>query len=142
MAEYLFTYGTLQSGHAPAAIASAAARLRHIGEGHIRGTLYNLGRYPGAILNANLADMNARNANATRKVYGTVYELPDHHALLRRLDDYEEYFPNAPALSQYLRVLHPVELAVGQVLECWIYVYNRDVRSARVVESGRWLPEK
>jgi gamma-glutamylcyclotransferase (GGCT)/AIG2-like uncharacterized protein YtfP len=147
MAEYLFTYGTLQPGHAPAAIASAAARLRHIGEGHVRGTLYDLGRYPGAILNANPADTNARNANSraansARKIHGAVYKLPDDYALLRRLDAYEEYIPNAPALSLYLRVLHPVELAVGQFLACWMYVYNRDVRSARVVESGRWPPEK
>ena len=128
MSEYLFTYGTLQPGYAPAAIASVAARLRPIGEGHIRGTLYDFGRYPGAILDP----------ASERGVYGTVYELPGDPAILARLDEYEECIPDAPDLSEYLRILHPVELAAGQTLDCWIYIYNRDLRSARIVESGRW----
>jgi gamma-glutamylcyclotransferase (GGCT)/AIG2-like uncharacterized protein YtfP len=129
MPEYLFTYGTLQPGHAPAAIASAAERLRPIGEGHVRGTLYDFGRYPGAILGS----------DSGRKIFGTVYELPDDPAVLQRLDDYEECIPDAPALSEYLRIPHPVELANGETLTCWVYIYNRDVSSARIVESGRWL---
>ncbi len=129
MPDYLFTYGTLQPGHAPAAIASAAAQLQPIGEGHVHGTLYDLGRYPGAVLEE----------NSERKVYGTVYALPGDPTILTRLDDYEECIPNAPALSEYLRILHPVELATGEMLACWVYVYNRDVSAARIVESGRWL---
>jgi gamma-glutamylcyclotransferase (GGCT)/AIG2-like uncharacterized protein YtfP len=128
MAEYLFTYGTLQPGHAPGAIASAAARLRPLGEGHVRGTLYDFGHYPGATLDA----------TSECKIFGTVYKLPDNPGVLRQLDDYEEFFPDAPELSQYLRVLHPVVLTDGQTLDCWIYIYNRDPRSARIVESGRW----
>jgi gamma-glutamylcyclotransferase (GGCT)/AIG2-like uncharacterized protein YtfP len=132
MPEYLFTYGTLQPGHAPVAIASAAARLKPIGEGHIRGTLYDFGFYPGAILEA----------NSGRKIYGAVYELPGDPTILARLDDYEECIPEAPALSQYLRILHPVELTTGETLNCWIYAYNRDVSAERIVESGRWLNRK
>jgi gamma-glutamylcyclotransferase (GGCT)/AIG2-like uncharacterized protein YtfP len=128
MAEYLFTYGTLQPGHAPAMIASAAARLLPFGEGRVQGTLYDFGRYPGAVLDA----------DSGRTIFGTIYELPDDPSVLSQLDDYEDCYADAPALSQYLRVLHPVALAKGETLHCWIYVYNRDVRSARVVESGRW----
>ena len=130
MPEFLFTYGTLQPGHAPEAIASAAAQLRLIGEGHIRGTLYDFGRYPGAIVEP----------NCEREIYGTVYELPADPEVLQRLDEYEECVPEAPDLSQYLRILHPVELANGQMLTCWVYIYNRDLCGARIVESGRWLP--
>ena len=129
MPEYLFTYGTLQPGHAPAAIASAAAQLQHIGEGQVRGTLYDFGRYPGAVLDA----------GSERKIFGTVYELPSDPAVLARLDDYEECIPDAPALSEYLRVMHPVELMSGETLTCWVYIYNRNVSTARIVESGRWL---
>lgn len=128
MPEYLFTYGTLQPGHAPAMIASAAARLRYIGEGHVHGILYDFGRYPGAILDA----------ASERKIFGAVYELPDDPAVLSQLDDYEDCYPDDPGLSQYLRALHPVALSTGETLHCWIYVYNRDVRSAHIVESGRW----
>ena len=128
MAEYLFTYGTLQPGHAPALIASAAARLRPIGQGHVRGTLYDFGHYPGAVLDA----------DAGRTIFGTVYELPDDPDVLRQLDEYEDCYPDAHELSQYLRTSHSVTLASGETLDCWIYTYNRDVRSARIVESGRW----
>lgn len=132
MAEYLFTYGTLQPGRAPAAIAPAAARLRPVGEGHVRGTLYDFGRYPGAILDANTG----------RQIFGTVYELPDDQTVLARLDDYEGCIPDAPNLSEYLRMRHPVVLASGETLACWVYIYNRDVSTARIVESGCWLKKK
>jgi gamma-glutamylcyclotransferase (GGCT)/AIG2-like uncharacterized protein YtfP len=128
MAQYLFTYGTLQPGHAPPAIASAAARLRPAGSGHVYGVLYDLGRYPGAILDA----------SSLSKIFGSVYELPADPAVLQQLDAYEECHPDAPEISQYLRVQHPVELATGETIDCWVYLYNRDVRSARIVESGRW----
>lgn len=128
MAEYLFTYGTLQPGHVPALIAAVAARLRPIGQGQVRGTLYDFGHYPGAILDS----------DASRTIFGTVYELPDDPSVLRQLDEYEDCYPNAQELSQYLRVLHPVALDGGESLHCWIYVYNRAVHSARIVESGRW----
>lgn len=128
MPEYLFTYGTLLPGHAPAAMASAAGRLRAVGEGRVQGILYDFGLYPGAILDR----------ASERTIFGTIYELPADPALLTQLDEYEDCYPDAPALSQYLRVLHPVALASGETLDCWIYVYNRSVRSARIVESGRW----
>jgi gamma-glutamylcyclotransferase (GGCT)/AIG2-like uncharacterized protein YtfP len=128
MAEYLFTYGTLQPGHAPAMIAAAAARLRTIGQGQVHGTLYDFGRYPGAILDP----------DSGRTIFGTVYELPDDPTVLKQLDDYEDCYPDSPELSQYLRMLHPVALENGETLDCWIYIYNRDVHSARIVESGRW----
>lgn len=128
MAEYLFTYGTLLPGHAPAAMTSVANRLRSIGEGCVQGILYNFGPYPGAILDA----------DSDRTIFGTIYELPADSALLTQIDEYEDCYPDAPALSQYLRLQHPVALASGETLDCWIYVYNRSVRSARIVESGRW----
>jgi gamma-glutamylcyclotransferase (GGCT)/AIG2-like uncharacterized protein YtfP len=128
MAQYLFTYGTLQPGHAPSAIASAAERLRPVGEGHVHGILYDFGHYPGAVLDA----------SAQGKIFGSVYQLPDDPTVLQKLDAYEECFPDAPEISQYLRVQHPVELATGATVDCWVYIYNRDVRTARIVESGRW----
>ena len=129
MPEYLFTYGTLQPGHAPAAIAPAAAQLRPVGEGHVRGTLYDFGRYPGLILDV----------TSPRKIFGAVYELPDDPGILARLDDYEECIPDAPALSEYLRIQHPVQLSSGETLTCWVYIYNRDVGNAGIVDGSRWL---
>ncbi len=49
MTDYLFAYGTLQPGLVPATMSEVAQKLTPIGKGFVRGVLYNLGRYPGAI---------------------------------------------------------------------------------------------
>ncbi|HEV2325036.1 MAG TPA: gamma-glutamylcyclotransferase family protein [Terracidiphilus sp.] len=128
MSEYLFTYGTLRPGRAPAEIAAAVRTLRVVGTGRIRGTLYDLGEYPGAVLDADAAEID-----------GTVFELPDVPGILGLLDAYEEFDPGGPEASLFVRELHPVMLDTGGTLTCWVYVYNRAPAGARVVCGGRWF---
>lgn len=123
---YLFAYGTLAPGRAPAEIAWAVDQLRPVSKGFVHGRLYDLGEYPGAILDA----------SAQQKIHGTVYRLPQHCDLLPALDQYEEFDPIAPEQSLFLRVLANVELFSGQSLPCWIYVYNRHQESARIVAGS------
>ncbi|HEV2134966.1 MAG TPA: gamma-glutamylcyclotransferase family protein [Terracidiphilus sp.] len=125
MSEYLFSYGTLQPGRAPAEIAPAAARLRQAGAGWIRARLYDFGRYPGAILDE----------DESAEIEGVVFELPDDADFLRQLDVYEEFSPGAPEDSLFVRELHPVRLDSGGTLMCWIYLYNRDPAGAREARS-------
>jgi gamma-glutamylcyclotransferase (GGCT)/AIG2-like uncharacterized protein YtfP len=42
-------YGTLRPGRAPAAVAAVVATLRPLGAARVRGRLYDLGAYPGAV---------------------------------------------------------------------------------------------
>jgi gamma-glutamylcyclotransferase (GGCT)/AIG2-like uncharacterized protein YtfP len=128
MSEYLFAYGTLQPGCAPAKMAHLAAKLRPVGKGSVRGVLYDLGRYPGA----------APDADATTKIAGTVMELPDDADFLARLDAYEGYDPQAPEQSEYVRERQVVEMEAGGTIECWFYRYNWNVDGARAVASGKW----
>jgi gamma-glutamylcyclotransferase (GGCT)/AIG2-like uncharacterized protein YtfP len=128
MPNYLFAYGTLQPGHAPAQIAHAAAKLKAVGEGSVRGILYDLGGYPGAV----------PDPNATSKIFGTVMELPDDPEILPKLDAYEECDPHSPQTSEYARELQVVELASGGTLECWFYRYNGPANPARLIASGIW----
>ena len=128
MSDYLFTYGTLQPGLAPFALAPIMRRLRLIGEGWVSGILYDFVHYPGAVLDE----------ASTAKIFGTVYALPDDPEVLRPLDEYEEYDPSSPDTSQYLRVLRPVILAGGETLQCWVYHYNRNPGRAEIIASGRW----
>jgi hypothetical protein len=51
MSDYLFVYGTLQPGVAPREIADAVEELKVIGNATVRGVLYDLGEFPGAVLN-------------------------------------------------------------------------------------------
>ncbi|HUH62001.1 MAG TPA: gamma-glutamylcyclotransferase family protein [Terracidiphilus sp.] len=126
MSEYLFAYGTLQPGRAPTEIAPAVDRLQLVDKGFVRGVLYDLGDYPGAVLDP----------SSNRKIFGTIFKLADESGTLHQLDEYEGFDPNGPDESLFVRLLHPVNLATGGTLPCWIYVYNRKTESARVVETG------
>ena len=128
MSTFLFAYGTLQAELAPREVALLVARLRRVGEGSVVGTLYDLGHYPGAVLDA----------ASERRIYGTVFELPEDPELWRELDAYEEYAPELPEASQFVRVRTMALMTEGDSLECWIYVYNRSLAGAKVVESGVW----
>jgi len=128
MSEYLFAYGTLQPGLAPTKIARVAAKLRPVSEGFLRGALYDLGGYPGAV-----ADPSAKG-----RILGTVMELPEDESVLDGLDRYEGFNPKAPETSEYIRERQIVELKTGRTVECWFYRYNRKPRDAARVESGAW----
>lgn len=126
MSEYLFAYGTLQPGHAPSEIAPAVDKLEAIGKGSVRGVLYDLGDYPGAVLDS----------STPRTIFGTVFKLTKDASTLRQLDEYEGFDPKAPEESLFIRRIHPVELATGRVVKCWIYVYNRRPESEPILETG------
>ncbi len=129
MSEFLFAYGTLQPGCAPAKVGALAAKLRAVGKGSVRGKLYDLGGYPGAV----------PDARAAAKIAGTVMELPEDAAYLAQLDAYEGYDPQAPETSEYVRVRQVVELEGGGAMECWMYRYNRKPDEQRRIASGNWL---
>ena len=128
MSRHLFAYGTLQPGLAPTKIARVAAKLRPVGEGFVRGVLYDLGGYPGAVADA----------SASGKIFGTVMELLEEEGVLERLDAYEGFDPGSPEASEYIRERRTVELVDGGSLECWFYRYNRELRDLPRVESGEW----
>jgi gamma-glutamylcyclotransferase (GGCT)/AIG2-like uncharacterized protein YtfP len=128
MSQYLFAYGTLRPGCAPAHIADLSTSLRPVCEGFIRGKLYNLGGYPGAV----------PDASATCKIFGTVMELPEDPEILRQLDTYEDCDPQASEKSEYVRELREVELASGGTLTCWFYRYNWKPDESRLIASGDW----
>ena len=113
MPECLFLYGTLHPDRAPAEIAAAARRLIPHRSGTIRARLYDLGAYPGVILDP-----------AAPEVPGEVFLVPDA-ATLAALDAYEDYRPAAPADSLFVRTKTVVTFDDGFCESCWVYVYNR-----------------
>ena len=116
MPELLFIYGTLHPDRAPAEIADAARRLKPLGPATIRGRLYDLGAYPGVVLDD----------SATRKIPGELFTVPDVETLAR-LDAYEDFRPGDPANSLFLRVQTTATLPDGSQRVCWVYVYNAEV---------------
>jgi gamma-glutamylcyclotransferase (GGCT)/AIG2-like uncharacterized protein YtfP len=128
MSEFLFAYGTLQPGLAPDQVADVVRDLVSVGTGSVPGTLYDLGSFPGAVLES----------NSSRRISGTVYRLPAGAGILPRLDEYEEYYPESPKASQFIRRLCSVQLTDGRILECWVYEYNGHPGKACVLESGTY----
>lgn len=113
MPDLLFIYGTLHPDRAPAEIASAARRLVPHARGTIRARLYDLGEYPGAILDTN-----------AEPISGEVFLVPAA-ATLARLDAYEDYRPADPAAGLFLREKAVVTFDDGTSQICWVYTYNR-----------------
>jgi gamma-glutamylcyclotransferase (GGCT)/AIG2-like uncharacterized protein YtfP len=124
MAEYLFSYGTLQPGLAPPEIEPMVQSFKPMGLAYIYGVLYDFGHYPGAV------------TGGAGKVWGQVFALPDDPCLLGQLDEYEEFDPSNIDESQFLRQKCLAMLENGNAMEVWVYVYNRNVESAAVIESG------
>lgn len=129
MSEHLFVCGTLLPELVPEHLRGFVRSLTSVGEAFVRGTLYDLGEYPGAVLDA----------NATGHIRGWVYRLPADPTVLAALDDYEGFDPTDASASLFIRELVTATLATGEAVECWIYTYNRSVHLAPMILSGDYL---
>jgi gamma-glutamylcyclotransferase (GGCT)/AIG2-like uncharacterized protein YtfP len=127
---HLFVYGTLLStaGHPMGARLRREARL--IGAASMQGRLYRLGRYPGLV----------EAAQAGARVHGEVYALNTPAAALRWLDAYEGILPGDQDQNDYKRVERPVQLASGEEIIAWVYVYHKPVAALSLIPDGRWTP--
>lgn len=127
----LFVYGTLRRVFDHPMHGWLARHARWVGEATFQGNLFSLGAYPGAVPSARPAD----------RVKGEVYEVQDAGPLFERLDEYEDFLPDNPAASLYLRQLHDVELVDGRWVRAWVYVFNRPTVGLPWVASGDWAQE-
>jgi gamma-glutamylcyclotransferase (GGCT)/AIG2-like uncharacterized protein YtfP len=128
MSSHLFVYGTLQPARAPAEIGAAVRRLKRVGAGSVRGRLYDLGEYPGAVVSRTSPSV----------IKGQVFELPEDQQVLSSIDTYEGFDPDHPQSSLFVRKRWPVTLADGSRIMCWIYNYNRKPGDAQVISSGTY----
>jgi gamma-glutamylcyclotransferase (GGCT)/AIG2-like uncharacterized protein YtfP len=124
---YLFAYGTLLSRHIPTEIAPLMRHLRRVAQGWVRGRLFDLGEYPGAILE-----------KTGNPIYGEVFELPPVQRFLSQLDAYEGFLPRQRKASLFVRERWPVMLNGGERRDCWVYVYKGPLQNARLIPSGRY----
>lgn len=125
--ELFFAYGTFRvgSGHEMQRWLTAHAAL--IGEASVRGVLYDLGGYPGLVVETAAPDA----------VRGDVYRLhPETTAeTLRQLDAYEGCGPGSPEPHECRRTRIQVRLDGGESVDAWVYVL-RDVRGLERIPSG------
>jgi gamma-glutamylcyclotransferase (GGCT)/AIG2-like uncharacterized protein YtfP len=130
MTNLLFIYGTLLPGLEPRAMSDVVLRMSVVGPATIRGKLYDLGFYPGVLLD-----------EGGGIIKGQIVQVPSDE-LWRRLDRYEACPLPESADGLFRRVKTAAMTGQGQPIECWVYVYNRDVSGAPLVECGCWLTHR
>lgn len=127
MSDYLFAYGTLAE-KPPAEISAVVGQLKPVGEGYVYGRLYDVGEYPGAILD-----------RGTRcRVFGKIFQLSPGRAVLKQLDSYEGFDPEHPRTSLFVRKRASISRAKQPPVRAWIYEYNQDVCSLPLIRSGHY----
>jgi gamma-glutamylcyclotransferase (GGCT)/AIG2-like uncharacterized protein YtfP len=114
----VFVYGTLRRGGA-GAMSLRFPDSKFIANAKVSGSLYDLGAYPGLLLN-----------ESNSLVTGEVYEVDEE--TLKKLDDFE-------AASSYRRKQDEISLG-AQHKVCWIYEPNPEFYSLReLITSGDWV---
>lgn len=117
---FVFVYGSLRRGNA-GAMSVRFPNAVYVAEGRVRGSLYDLGEYPGLVLDG-----------AVSFVTGEVYQVDDD--TLTRLDKFE-------LTSDYSRKQVEVEHGLERTV-CWIYVPDRVAEffgNYELIESGDWI---
>lgn len=127
MAELVFFYGTLMAGFDRRRRAGMDGKLRYIGRGSIRGSLFDLGLYPAAV------------PAAEGDVWGEVYEMAEPATVLAGLDEIEGYRHDDPDRSLYRRQQADASLPDGSIARAWVYFYNAPLGRAPRIESGDYL---
>ena len=115
----VFVYGTLLSGLCR---ADALKQAEFLGAASTEGRLYNLGDYPGML-------------PGLGTVYGEVYQVDAR--TLDRLDGIEDYYPDCPESSLYLR--RPVRVTLtdnGQSLVAETYLYSMSIPETQRIAHG------
>ena len=118
-------YGTPRRGGA-GAMSIRFRNSKFVTDAKVSGSLYDLGAYPGLLLN----ESNSTVVGSNSTVVGEVYEVDDE--ILNKLDDFE-------ASSYYLR--KQVEISLGTHRRtCWTYEPNPEFYSPRtLITSGDWI---
>jgi gamma-glutamylcyclotransferase (GGCT)/AIG2-like uncharacterized protein YtfP len=136
---FLFVYGTLMStatsamGRRPRSKLTQMSRV--VGPAAIAGQLYDLGAYPGLVLNC------AKTGPSTT-VTGELRELISPATAFGWLDRYEGIDPRYPQKTEYRRSIEEVELLQDDAHtvrhEAWVYIYQGPLVRARLIPDGRW----
>ncbi|MBC7568481.1 MAG: gamma-glutamylcyclotransferase [Spirosoma sp.] len=126
---YLFVYGTLQPGFVNPFAQLLNQNSQYVGHGTLRGRLYSIGRYPGAVYDA----------NSPSHVQGSIFDISHNPTdLLTHLDEYEGVNTPANPTDEYCRAMVPINYGDDE-LPCWTYLYNWPVSVEQLIASGNYV---
>jgi len=124
MNDKLFVYGTLLDEHNQYGIY-LRDNSSFYANGKLKGKLYHLGEYPGAVLGGD------------DYIYGVILQMDNAVEALSLIDIYEGFGEDQPQPNEFIRVLTKAETDTGPV-ECWIYLYDLSVDESRLIPGGRY----
>lgn len=127
---YLFVYGTLRSKFSHPVKLEIMNDVEWVGESAIRGRLYDIGKYPGA-----LRVMDKKSV----VIKGEVLKIKHPKKVFRILDQYEGFDPENPGKSEYYRDEEMVTLSNGKEIRAWVYWYNFPVEGKRRIRHKDYL---
>jgi gamma-glutamylcyclotransferase (GGCT)/AIG2-like uncharacterized protein YtfP len=128
---HVFVYGTLRKALRHKMAGVLAREAHFVGEASVPGMLFDLGTYPGLVVNA----------QATGLVQGEIYALraPGADGTLAALDEYEGCAPTDVEPHEYRRILVQATLADGPMLSAWAYVLNRPLAGLTPIPTGDYV---
>jgi gamma-glutamylcyclotransferase (GGCT)/AIG2-like uncharacterized protein YtfP len=119
--DYLFVYGTLRNDYDLKLKNRVSKDMEYIGKAKVEASLYDLGKYPGAI----------KEKNKTNEVIGDVFLINDSDKIFKILDKYEG--------EEFRRKKDQVRLRSGKLLNAWIYWYNLKPDEERKIKYKDYL---
>ena len=123
----LFVYGSLRSGFRSPAYEYISRYFDLVGEGKVKGRLYDLGDYPAA-----------KPATEDKFIIGELYRIRNEKEFswaMGQLDDYEGVNVAFDETPLYRRDIAEVHID-DKIVPAWIYWYHGDVEDKPVIESG------
>ncbi|MDB5133914.1 MAG: gamma-glutamylcyclotransferase [Mucilaginibacter sp.] len=127
MTNLLFIYGTLLNNDNKYGIY-LKNNSRHHSSGKLKGKLYDIGEYPGAILSSGYDEY----------VDGYILQIDDPEKVLTVVDSYEGFGEDQPQPNEFIRVLVEVETECGRV-KCWTYLYNLPITNLQWIKTGKYI---
>jgi gamma-glutamylcyclotransferase (GGCT)/AIG2-like uncharacterized protein YtfP len=125
----VFVYGTLRQAFKHPMHRLLDTHGVFVGDGWMRGKLYDVKDYPGAVPSADPQD----------RVCGEVYFLADSRHMLGRLDDYEECSPRYPYPHPYHRQVVTVDLFGNGTVLAWSYIYSQPTTGLIPIADGDYV---
>lgn len=117
---YLFVYGTLRKNYKLKLKDKVADSIKYFGQAKVSASLYDIGKYPGAIKEDN------RN-----EVIGDVFVVNDPKRVFKVLDEYEG--------DEFKRQKNRVRLRSGKSVNAWIYWYDQKPVGKRRIPYKNYL---
>ncbi|HEV2483160.1 MAG TPA: gamma-glutamylcyclotransferase family protein [Puia sp.] len=127
MTDYLFVYGTLRKDYDLKLKNKVSADLQYVGQGRVGASMYDIGRYPGAV-----------RSTAGDEVIGDVFEVIDPVRVLKILDKYEG-IPGNGGPTEFIRKRSKIRLRGGKAVMAWVYWYNFDLGKKLKIKYKNYL---